>query len=106
MKSKKLATLLFTIILVLGLLPMSAFAAQRTVTASSTASITINSAVENDVLAAYKVVDLTYDATTNTITYAWNSDFAEYFAGTTTEQFDALNDDSDELKTLLAGLPN
>lgn len=42
------------------------------------------------------------------------SAFADYFAGTTTfnstaktvEQFDALNDDSDELKTLLAGLPN
>ena len=105
-KAKKLVTLILTALLVLSILPMNVFAAQREVTASSTASITINSAVENDVLAAYKVVDLTYDATTNTITYAWNSDFAEYFAGTTTEQFDALNDDSDELKTLLAGLPN
>ena len=113
MKSKKLATLLFTIILVLGLLPMSAFAAQRTVTASSTASITINSAVENDVLAAYKVVDLTYDAATNTLNYVWNSAFDDYFAGTTSynstaytvEQFDALENDSDALKALLAGLP-
>lgn len=114
MKSKKLATLLFTIILVLGLLPMSVFAAQRTVAADSTASITVGNALENDTLAAYKVVDLTYDAATNTLNYVWNSDFAEYFAGTTTfnsiaktvEQFDALNDDSDELKTLLAGLPS
>lgn len=114
MKSKKLATLLFTIILVLGLLPMSVFAAQRTVTASSTASITINSAVENDVLAAYKVVDITYVAETNTLTYAWNSNFADYFAGTTSynataytvEQFDALENDSDTLKSLLAGLPS
>ena len=114
MKSKKLATLLFTIILVLGLLPMSVFAAQRTVAADSTASITVGNAVENDVLAAYKVVDITYVAETNTLTYAWNSNFADYFAGTTSynataytvEQFDALNDDSDELKTLLAGLPN
>lgn len=114
MKSKKLATLLFTIILVLGLLPMSVFAAQRTVAADSTASITVGNALENDTLAAYKVVDLTYDATTNTITYAWNSDFADYFAGTTpynstaytVEQFDTLNDDSNELKTLLAELPN
>ena len=113
MKSKKLATLLFTIILVLGLLPMSVFAAQRTVTASSTASITINSAVENDVLAAYKVVDLTYDAATNTLNYVWNSAFDDYFAGTTSynstaytvEQFDALENDSDALKALLAGLP-
>ena len=113
MKSKKLVTLLFTIILVLGLLPMSVFAAQRTVTASSTASITINSAVENDVLAAYKVVDLTYDAATNTLNYVWNSAFDDYFAGTTSynstaytvEQFDALENDSDALKALLAGLP-
>lgn len=114
MKSKKLATLLFTIILVLGLLPMSAFAAQRIVAADSTASITVGNALENDTLAAYKVVDLTYDAATNTLNYAWNSDFADYFAGTTpynstaytVEQFDTLDDDSDELKTLLAGLPN
>ena len=70
MKSKKLATLLFTIILVLGLLPMSAFAAQRIVAAGSTASITVGNAVENDVLAAYKVVDITYVAETNTLTYA------------------------------------
>lgn len=114
MKSKKLATLLFTIILVLGLLPMSAFAAQRIVAADSTASITVGNALENDTLAAYKVVDLTYDAATNTLNYAWNSDFADYFAGTTpynstaytVEQFDTLDDDSNELKTLLAELPN
>ena len=113
-KAKKLVPLILTALLVLSILPMNVFAAQREVTASSTASITINSAVENDVLAAYKVVDITYVAETNTLTYAWNSNFAEYFAGTTSynstkytvEQFDALNDDSDELKTLLAGLPN
>ena len=113
MKSKKLATLLFTIILVLGLLPMSVFAAQRTVAADSTASITVENALENDVLAAYKVVDLTYDAATNTLNYVWNSAFDDYFAGTTSynstaytvEQFDALENDSDALKALLAGLP-
>lgn len=117
MKSKKLATLLFTIILVLGLLPMSVFAAQSTVTASSTASITINSAVENDVLAAYKVVDLTYDDATNTLNYVWNSHFDDYFSqknsitnsanrAYTVDEFAALTEDSAELKKLLAGLPN
>ena len=114
MISKKLASVLFTIILVLGLLPMSVFAAQRTVAADSTASITVGNALENDTLAAYKVVDLTYDAATNTLNYVWNSAFADYFTGTTSynstaytvEQFDALENDSDELKTLLAGLPN
>lgn len=117
MKTKKFAVLLFTLILALGLFPMSVFAAQSTVTPTSTASITINNAVENDVLEAYKVVDITYNATSNHVSYAWNSAFADYFAQTnsvtnsanqayTVEQFAALTDDSDALKTLLAGLPN
>ncbi len=114
MKSKKLATLLLTLVLAIGLLPMSVFAAQRDVAADSTASITIENALENDELAAYKVVDLTYNAATNTITYAWNSFFADYFAGTTSynataytvEQFAALENNSDTLKSLLAQLPN
>ena len=113
-KAKKLVTLILTALLVLSILPMNVFAAQRDVVPGSTASITINNAVENDELAAYKVVDITYNAANNTLSYAWNRDFADYFAGTTTfnstaktvEQFDALNDDSDGLKTLLAGLPS
>lgn len=113
-KAKKLVTLILTALLVLSILPMNVFAAQRKVTASSTASITIKSAVENDVLAAYKVVDIAYNAANNTLSYAWNSDFADYFAGTTSynataytvKGFAALTDDSDALKTLLAGLPN
>ena len=113
-KAKKLVTLILTALLVLSILPMNVFAAQRDVTASSTASITINNAVENDILAAYKVVDITYVAETNTLTYAWNSNFADYFAGATSynstaytvEQFAALEDDSDTLKSLLAGLPS
>lgn len=113
-KAKKLVTLILTALLVLSILPMNVFAAQRDVTASSTASITINNAVENDILAAYKVVDITYVAETNTLTYAWNSNFADYFAGATSynstaytvEQFAALTDDSDTLKSLLAGLPS
>ena len=105
MKTKKFAVLLFTLILVLGLFPMGVFAASSTVTATSTASITINNAVENDVLKAYKVVDITYNATSNDVSYAWNSAFADYFAGTTVKEFATLTDDSAELKNLLAGLP-
>ena len=113
-KAKKLVPLILTALRVLSILPMNVFATQRAVEPSSTASITIKNAVENDVLAAYKVVDIVYNAANNTLSYAWNSAFADYFAGTTTfnstaktvEQFDALEDDSDELKTLLAGLPN
>ena len=114
MKSKKLAVLLFILVLAIGLLPISTFAVQRTVAADSTASVTINNALENDELSAYKVVDITYNAATNTLTHAWNSDFADYFAGTTTfnataytvEEFGELTSDSDVLKDLLAQLPN
>lgn len=92
---------------------MGVFAASSTVTATSTASITINNAVENDVLKAYKVVDITYNEASNHVSYAWNSAFADYFAGTTSynataytvEQFAALIADSAELKNVLAGLP-
>ena len=116
MKTKKFAVLLFTLILVLGLFPMGVFAASSTVTATSTASITINNAVKNDVLKAYKVVDITYNEASNHVSYAWNSSFADYFAQTnsvtnsanqayTVEQFAALIADSDDLKNLLAGLP-
>ena len=113
MKTKKFAVLLFTLILALGLFPMGVFAASSTVTQTSTASITINNAVENDVLKAYKVVDITYNEASNHVSYAWNSAFADYFAGTTSynataytvEGFATLTDDSAELKNVLAGLP-
>lgn len=105
MKAKKLAALLLTLVLALGLIPMGAMAAQTTVTPTSTASITVNNAVANDVFAAYKVVDITYNAGNNTLTKTWNSAFAGYFTGTTVEAFAALTDDSQELKNLLAGLP-
>lgn len=113
-KAKKLVTLILTALLVLSILPMNVFAEPRDVVEGSMASITIENAVENDVLAAYKVVDITYDATKNTLSYAWNSAFADYFAGTTSynataytvEQFAALENNSDTLKSLLAQLPN
>lgn len=105
MKSKKLVALLLTVVFALGVLPMGALAAQRNVVAGSKASITVDKAVENDVFAAYKVIDITYNAANNTLSYAWNAAFANYFNGTTVEEFAALADDSDELKNLIAGLP-
>ncbi len=109
MKAKKLAALLLTLVLALGLIPMGAMAAQTTVTPASTASITVNNAVANDVFAAYKVIDITYDDGNNTLTKEWNSAFANYFSSknTTIEQFAALKDESraQDLKNLLADLP-
>ena len=108
MKSKKLALLFLSVLLVLSILPMSALAASRNLTEGAKAYIQVTNAVENDQLAAYKIIDTTYDAATNTLTHAWNSDFAAYFAGTsysTVEAFSALTDESAELKALLADLP-
>ena len=116
MKSKKLAVFLLTLVLALGLFPLNVFASatQTPVTPTSTASITVQNAVENDNLAAYKVIDITYDAGANHLSYEWNSVFADFFAGTTeynttaytVEQFAKLQNNSAPLKNLLAGLPN
>lgn len=114
MKKKNLVIFLFTLIFAIGMIPMNVFAAQRDVVEGSTASITVENAIENDVLAAYKVIDITYNASSNNLTYTWNSDFADYFAGTTSfnataytiEQFETLESNSAGLKNLLAGLPN
>lgn len=105
MKKKNLVIFLFTLIFAIGMIPMNVFAAQRDVAENSTASITITNAVANDEFAAYKVIDINYNAGTNNLTYAWNSNFADYFAGKTIEQFKTLESNSAELKALLAGLP-
>ena len=105
MKSKKLVILLFTLVLSIGLFPMSVLAASTPLAEDSTASVTVQNAVKDDKLAAYKLVDITYNASTNHLTYAWNSDFANYFTDTTVEAFAALESDSDALKNKLAGLP-
>lgn len=116
-KAKKLVTLILTALLVLSILPMNVFAAPRDVVEGSMASITVENALENDVLAAYKVVDITYNAAKNTLSHEWNSLFDDYFSQTnsitnsanrayTVDEFAALTKDSAELKTLLAGLPN
>lgn len=116
-KAKKLVTLILTALLVLSILPMNVFAAQ--IDAGSKASITINNAVEHDVLAAYKLINITYNSTTNTLAYEWSSTaIKDYFENGTTngtgnvydvEKFAKLSDDTEAnqtaLKALLAGLP-
>ena len=119
-KAKKLVTLILTALLVLSILPMNVFAAQGDVTAGSKASITVENAVENDVLAAYKLINITYNSTTNTLAYEWSSTaIKNYFENGTTngtgivydvKEFAKLSDDDTEanqtaLKKLLAGLP-
>ena len=116
-KAKKLVTLILTALLVLSILPMNVFAAQ--IGADSKASITINNAVKNDELAAYKLINITYNSTTNTLAYEWSSEtIKDYFENGTTngtstvydvEKFAELSGNTEAnqtaLKKLLAGLP-
>lgn len=111
---KKLLVLMVIFVMFIGLMPASNIFAGTTnpITNDSMAAITINNAVEGDTFAAYKVVDITYNGTSNNLTHKFNSSFTEYFNGTytpavnkTIEQFAALADNSDDLKELLSNLP-
>ncbi len=118
-KAKKLVTLILTALLVLSILPMNVFAAPRDVVEGSTASITVENAVKDDVLAAYKLINITYNSTTNTLAYEWSSAaIKDYFENGTTngtgtvydvEKFAELSGNTEAnqtaLKKLLAGLP-
>ena len=113
MKTKRLTALILTLVLTLGILPFAMSAATRPVTTTSTASITVENALPNDQLSAYKVVDIAYNSANNTLTYSWNSAFADFFEGNTSynstaytvDDFAKLTDDSADLKDLLSQLP-
>lgn len=113
MKTKRLTALILTLVLTLGILPFAMSAATRPVTTTSTASITVENALPNDQLSAYKVVDIAYNSANNTLTYSWNSAFADFFEGSTSynstaytvDDFAKLTDDSADLKDLLSQLP-
>lgn len=113
MKTKRLTALILTLVLTLGILPFAMSAATRPVTTTSTASITVENALPNDQLSAYKVVDIAYNSANNTLTYSWNSAFADFFEGRTSynstaytvDDFAKLKDDSADLKDLLSKLP-
>ena len=106
---KRLMAIVMTLTLVIAMMPYSAFAGTYPVTSTTTGSITINNAVNEDTFAAYKVVDITYDGDTNHLTYAFNAAFASYFSSLspelTVEGLAGLGSETKELKDVLAGLP-
>lgn len=114
MKTKRISVIIAALLMILTALPMGAFAAERAVVEDSKASIKVENAVTGDELVAYKIINITYDADTNHLTYAWNGNFADYFEGTTAfnstvttvEQFEELESNSDKLIALIAQLPN
>lgn len=106
---KRLMAIVMTLTLVIAMMPYSAFAGTYPVTSTTTGSITINNAVNEDTFAAYKVVDITYDGDTNHLTYAFNAAFASYFSSlnpaVTIDDMANLANESKALNDLLSGLP-
>lgn len=90
------------LILALGMVPSGAFAA---ISDTSTAGITVTNAVSGDKLEVYKVVDISYDSVSNTVSHAFNADFRSYFdsRNVTVEELAAFDDA--QLKNTLADLP-
>lgn len=104
---KRLMAIVMTLMLGFTMVPYSAFAGTHTVTETTTGCIAINNAVNNDEFAAYKVIDITYDAATKSLTHAFNTDFQDYFTSksVTIKDFAGLVNGSDTLNDKLSGIP-
>lgn len=106
---KRLMAIVMTLTMAIAMMPYSAFA----ITNDSKASITINNVESGEAFKAYKIIDISYNGVTNTVSAAFNSDFADYFDGITAhnstavtiEGFASYVSDPDNLRTLLGGLP-
>ncbi|MDO4481044.1 MAG: SpaA isopeptide-forming pilin-related protein [Erysipelotrichaceae bacterium] len=69
--------------------------------------LTINNVSENEEFRVWKVVDIEYETNTHKVTYAWNTDFKDYFKDKTIktpQEFAAIT--NSELNGLLSGLPS
>lgn len=102
----KLLTVILAIVCMLAIIPSASAASVSTFSDTSTATLEVSKAKENDKLAIYKIIDITYDSTTNTLKYQWNADFSDYFNDEahkyTVEEFSALS--ALNLKATLGGL--
>lgn len=72
---------------------MAPHAALASITADSTAGLTVSGLSSGDTVRIYKVVDATYDASSNSLTYAFAGDY-----GLTMDSYTGLTGDSDEMK--------
>ncbi|MEA4814429.1 MAG: SpaH/EbpB family LPXTG-anchored major pilin [Oscillospiraceae bacterium] len=78
MNVKKLSAILFTLILAFSLSSV-AFAAPTTVTEDTKGTIDITAQHEGDTFAAYRIVDVTYTAASNSLSYAFDTSVADFF---------------------------
>lgn len=106
---RKISTLLVALVMVLGMMPAMEAKADYDPTADL-GEITINGVTKGDVLIGYKIINITFDALSNTTTYTWaHEDIRDAITtannGTelTVEEF-AKKADA-ERQRLLAGVP-
>ncbi len=85
--------------------PSVAQAAADPITEGSKGSITVTNANNNDTLAAYKIVDVTYNSTTNEVKTSFNPSFAGYFDnnGISIDAYKAYSEE--QLREALKSLP-
>ena len=77
---KKLSAVLIVLVLTFSLSTV-AFATPVTVTESTTGTINITAQNAGDTFAAYRIVDVTYTAASNSLSYAFDSSVADFFTG-------------------------
>ena len=76
-----------------------------TVTSTSTANITINNVTTGDTVAAYKIIDITFDDASNSYQRTWNTSFQSYFDNLSLTVDDFINIATEtDLKEVLSGL--
>jgi len=80
MNMKKLSAVLIVLVLTFSLSTV-AFATPVTVTESTTGTINITAQNAGDTFAAYRIVDVTYTAASNSLSYAFDSSVADFFTG-------------------------
>lgn len=104
--TKKILTAFLAAIMLISILSVSAFAA--TAPTPATGDVVIKSATSGDKFSAYKVIDITYNSTSNTLSYSWNSAVKAILDAksdtTTPEAFAAL--DKDARQEFLAVITN
>lgn len=105
MNMKKLSAVLIALVLAFSLSTV-AFATPAPVTDSTTGTINITAQNVNDTFALYKIVETTYNSTTNTLSYAFNDSVKAFFnsKNLTVAQYMALTSDSDAINALLGEL--
>ena len=120
MKTTQKRTLALLLVLAMNLSPFSAvaFAAETPAeskvhignfTTNGGGTVTINASNADDSFALYKVVDITYNSTSNSVKYDFTTDVKDYLTKldadkrVSVETYQGWTNDSDELKAFLAG---